>query len=99
MNATLVHAYACYYLSFHKYTVSGLCPLSRFQNTKNTALPKLDLFITSGDGKETVALLGPLERANLSYWIQQSRCFPPLTDDGQSPETPYFWVLYTITTL
>jgi hypothetical protein len=28
------------------------------------------MFPTSGDGRETPTLLGPLERANLSHWIR-----------------------------
>jgi hypothetical protein len=31
---------------------------------------KLDLFLSSGEGKETPTLLGSLERANLNYWTK-----------------------------
>jgi hypothetical protein len=27
-------------------------------------------------------LLGPLERANLNHWTQESRCLPPSPEDG-----------------
>jgi hypothetical protein len=30
---------------------------------------KLDLFPSSGDGKKTPTLLGPLERADLNHWV------------------------------
>jgi hypothetical protein len=49
---------------------------------ENTTFRKLDLFPSSVEGRETPALLGPLERANLNHWTngtQQSRCLPPLT--------------------
>jgi hypothetical protein len=29
---------------------------------------KLDLFLSSGEGRETPTLLGPVERANLNHW-------------------------------
>jgi hypothetical protein len=47
--------------------VSGLCPPSGIL---------LDLFPSSGEGRETPTLLGALERANLNH-----------PDDDQSPET------------
>jgi hypothetical protein len=34
----------------------------------NTALRKLDLFSSSGKGRKTLILLGPLGRANLKHW-------------------------------
>jgi hypothetical protein len=41
-----------------------------FQIPQNTTFRKLDLFPSSGEGKETPTLLDPLERANLSHWTQ-----------------------------
>jgi hypothetical protein len=32
---------------------------------------KLNLFPSSGEGRETPTLLGPLERANLSHWMME----------------------------
>jgi hypothetical protein len=29
---------------------------------------KLDLFLSSGEGRKTPTLLGPLEKANLNHW-------------------------------
>jgi hypothetical protein len=34
---------------------------------ENTMLQKLDLFPSSGEGRETPTLLGPLKRANLNH--------------------------------
>jgi hypothetical protein len=60
--------------------VFGLCPFSGIlTKLENTTFRKLDLFPSSGYGWETATLLGPLERANLNHWTQQSRCPPPLT--------------------
>jgi hypothetical protein len=39
-----------------------------FQITANTTFRKLDLFASSSERKETPALFGPLERANLNNW-------------------------------
>jgi hypothetical protein len=47
------------------YWVSGLCPSSGILNTTEKTFRKLDLFPSSGEGKKTPTLLGPLERANL----------------------------------
>jgi hypothetical protein len=44
---------------------------------ENTMFQKLALFPFSGAGRKTTTLLGPLERANLNHWTQQSRSFPP----------------------
>jgi hypothetical protein len=46
--------------------------------------------------EETPTLLDPLERTNLNHW--KILCFLVCrsSDDGQSPETQYFWALYTI---
>jgi hypothetical protein len=44
---------------------------------KNMTFRKLDLFLSSGEGK-TPILLSPLERASLNHWTcgtQQNRCF------------------------
>jgi hypothetical protein len=45
----------------------------------------LDLFPSSGEGKETPTLLSLLERANLNHCV----CFIVfrIPDDGQSPQT------------
>jgi hypothetical protein len=48
------------------YWVSWLCPSSTFLNTIKTTFQKLDLFLSSGEGKGTPTL-GPLERANLNH--------------------------------
>jgi hypothetical protein len=40
---------------------------------ENAAFRKLDLFPSSGEGKETHSPLGPLERANLNHWITGDR--------------------------
>jgi hypothetical protein len=39
-----------------------------FYMLENTPFRKLDLFLPSGEGRETPTLLGPLERANLNHW-------------------------------
>jgi hypothetical protein len=36
--------------------------------TKKITFRKLDLFLSSGEGKDTYTLLGPLERINLIRW-------------------------------
>jgi hypothetical protein len=44
---------------------------SIIQNAKyleNIMFWESDLFASSGEGRETPALLGPLEKANLSHW-------------------------------
>jgi hypothetical protein len=55
---------------------------------------KLDLFLSSGEVRETPTLLGPLERANLSYWgylflknPTELGVFPCLDDGNRSS----FW--------
>jgi hypothetical protein len=52
------------------YWVSGLCLSSGLLNTlvENIKFRKLDLFPSSGEGRETPTLLDPLERANLNHW-------------------------------
>jgi hypothetical protein len=47
--------------------VSGLCLLSEFYKRENAIFRKLDLYSSSGEGKETPILLGPLERTNLNH--------------------------------
>jgi hypothetical protein len=39
-----------------------------FQIIENTTFRKIDLFPFSGEGSETPALLGLLERDNLNHW-------------------------------
>jgi hypothetical protein len=41
-----------------------------FYILENTTFQKLDLFPSSGEGRETTTLLGPLERANLNHWTK-----------------------------
>jgi hypothetical protein len=49
--------------------VSGVCPSSGILNyLENTTFRKLDLFPSSGEGRETPAVLCPLERSNLNHW-------------------------------
>jgi hypothetical protein len=40
--------------------LSGLCPSPGILNAKNITFRKLDLFASSGEGRETPTLLGPL---------------------------------------
>jgi hypothetical protein len=71
----------------------------------------LDLFPFSGERKETPTLLSHLERVDPTELISPSlhmrretdpvsetMCFLVfrIPDDGRSPQTQYFWVLYTI---
>jgi hypothetical protein len=44
-----------------------------FQEVRNTAFGPLNMFPSSGEGKESPTLLDPLERANLNHWLQK-RC-------------------------
>jgi hypothetical protein len=54
------------YWVFGLYTSSGIL--------ENMTFRKLDLFLSSGEGGgEDTSQLGPLERANLNYWIEWSR--------------------------
>jgi hypothetical protein len=56
---------------------------------------KLDLFPSSGEGKEILTLLSPLERANLNYWTSKEKAnlSPYLeTERGPVPETLCFLV-------
>jgi hypothetical protein len=43
--------------------------MSIVRNSLENMFRKLDLFLSSGDGRESPTLLGPLERANLKHWI------------------------------
>jgi hypothetical protein len=36
---------------------------------------KLDLFLSSGEGRETPTLLGPVERANINHLKRETLCF------------------------
>jgi hypothetical protein len=61
----------------------GVWDLSIVRYSKQLTPPtfrELDMFPSSGEGRKTPTLLGPLERANLNrlYGTQQSRCLPPL---------------------
>jgi hypothetical protein len=39
-----------------------------FKTLGNTPFQKLNLFLSSGEGREKPTLLGPLERANHNHW-------------------------------
>jgi hypothetical protein len=54
------------------YGVFGLCPSSRILNLENITFRKLDLFPFPGEGGETPALLGPLQKTNLNPVIEVS---------------------------
>jgi hypothetical protein len=45
------------------YCVCGLCPSFGFEVLENTTFRKLGLFLSSGEGKEMPALLGPLQKS------------------------------------
>jgi hypothetical protein len=49
---------------------SVLTRATRRNNPEDTIL--LDLFLSSGDGRKTPALLGPLERGHLNHWSDWS---------------------------
>jgi hypothetical protein len=68
---------------------------------ENTTFQKLDLFQSSGEGRETLTLLGPLERASLNHWTGETGATDPVSetlcslvfripDDGKSPEIQSF---------
>jgi hypothetical protein len=46
----------------------------------------MDLFLSSGKGKETPILLGPLERTNLNQWKTHGLRFNRVGISLQSPE-------------
>jgi hypothetical protein len=62
--------YQSHEISIHKSRITASWTLSIARNSENwnTAFRKLDLFPSSGEGRETPTLLGPLERANLKHW-------------------------------
>jgi hypothetical protein len=82
------------------YWVSGLCPTS---GVLNTTFRKPGLFPSSGEGRKTLTLLGPLERANLNHWTNEGKGTPTLlgslervdlshwTSEGRDTPT-LFWV-------
>jgi hypothetical protein len=49
-----------------------------FYILENTTIRKLDLFLSSGEGRETPTLLGPLERASLNP--SNSECYTPSSE-------------------
>jgi hypothetical protein len=49
------------------YWISGLCSLSGILNTRKYNVLET-VFLSSGDGRKTLAQLGPLEGANLNHW-------------------------------
>jgi hypothetical protein len=49
------------------YWVYGLCPSSKIVNTRKM-YQILDQFLSSGEGMETLTVLGPLENSSLSHW-------------------------------
>jgi hypothetical protein len=71
---------------------------------------KLELLPSSGDGRKIPTLLGNLGRAKLNHWsfshhlrtetvpVAETSCFLlfRIQDDGQSPNTKWFWVSYKI---
>jgi hypothetical protein len=57
-------------------------PDSKELEDKNITFRKLDVFPSSDEGAPT--LLGPLERANLNQWTQQSRRLPSPEDENRS---------------
>jgi hypothetical protein len=48
--------------------VCGLCQISRTLHKKKTTFWKLGLLPSSGESRETPALLDPFKRANFNYW-------------------------------
>jgi hypothetical protein len=73
LQNTLIYALAL--LRAHR-TRSGLLEFWTFSSVLNTALRKLDLFPSSGEGSETPTLLGPLERASLNHRCNWSSLTP-----------------------
>jgi hypothetical protein len=67
---------ASYVRGFWRLSVSRIPELG---NMENIEFPKLDMLPSSGDGKGTPTLLGPLERSNStsgksqSYWLHLSK--------------------------
>jgi hypothetical protein len=57
------------------YWVSALCLSS---GILNTTFRKLGPFPSSGEGRKTPTLLGPLERVNLNHWTSEGRGTPTL---------------------
>jgi hypothetical protein len=49
------------------YTVSELCPSSGILNTRKHNVSETYVIRSSGEGKETPSLMGPLETANLNH--------------------------------
>jgi hypothetical protein len=67
----------------------GLWALSIIQNSKylgNTTFWKLDLFLTSGEGRETPTLLGHLERANVFYSYLEFQTMETVHEPSDSSE-------------
>jgi hypothetical protein len=50
------------------YWASGLCPSSRILNPIKHNISEMDLLPSTGEGRETPTLMGPLERANINHW-------------------------------
>jgi hypothetical protein len=64
------------------YWASGLCPSPGI--LYNITFRKLDLFPSSGEGRETPTLLGHLQRANLYHWARVGVSLPSSEDGNRS---------------
>jgi hypothetical protein len=62
------------------YWGSGPCPSSGIKKLECN-ISKRDLFPSSGEGRKTPTLLGPLERANLNHWVSAALCKGPYRVD------------------
>jgi hypothetical protein len=63
--------------------VCGFCRSLGILSIENTAVWKLDLFPSSGEGRETPILLGPVIEVSSFYGTQQNMCLLPLPADGE----------------
>jgi hypothetical protein len=79
MDVIMVHA-------TQNHCVSGRCAYFRMINQVNTMFPKLDLFPSSGVGKETHHPFVPLQNANLNYRKDMISIYR-ISNRGQSLET------------
>jgi hypothetical protein len=66
----VVYIYIC--SSTQNHWISGICPSTGIVTTMKYNFRKLDLFPSSGEGRETPTLLGPLERDNLNHWTSDT---------------------------
>jgi hypothetical protein len=49
--------------------ISELCPASGILNTRKHNVFETRLFSSSGEGRETRTLLGPLKGVNITHWL------------------------------